>query len=148
MNIPVAKDFMARHLTSFNESTPVLEALGTLLHRGYSGAPVTDAEHRLLGIYTEHDAIRDQSAAAFHDELGGSVGDHMTREVDTVEESTDLFAVVRAFRSGRRRLPVTRDGKLVGMVCRRDLLQALEQFGSHRRRFLNLPDFRLRPRAD
>lgn len=53
------------------------------------------------------------------------VGDVMTREVVTLAEDDDLGRVEAFLSLGRiRHLPVTRDGRLVGLVTHRDLLRA------------------------
>lgn len=53
------------------------------------------------------------------------VGDVMTREVITLSEDDDLGRVEAFLSLGRiRHLPVTRDGRLVGLVTHRDLLRA------------------------
>ena len=54
-----------------------------------------------------------------------SVGDFMTRELVTVEESDDLVLAEQALRlGGIRHLPVVRGGKLIGLVTQRDLLRS------------------------
>jgi CBS domain-containing protein len=57
-----------------------------------------------------------------------TVGDLMTRDVVTLDETDDLFRVDDLLKLHHiRHLPVVRDGRLVGMVSHRDLLRALSR---------------------
>ncbi len=59
----------------------------------------------------------------------GHVSEHMTREVETVPPTENVFALSTRFNQGRhRRMLVVEDGRLVGIISRRDLLRALEAF--------------------
>ncbi|WP_338864278.1 CBS domain-containing protein [Myxococcus stipitatus] len=57
-----------------------------------------------------------------------TVGDLMTRDVITLEESDDLVRVDDLLKLNHiRHLPVVRDGRLVGLVSHRDLIRALSR---------------------
>jgi CBS domain-containing protein len=61
----------------------------------------------------------------FENESAGAVMSHPAISID---EDASLMAVVDIFRHRRlRRLPVTREGKLVGMIGRADVLRAMLQ---------------------
>ena len=77
------------------------------------------------------DCLRILSDSAYERWPEGSVEANMTREVEAVPPQTDLFALASRFRAGpHRRFPITdTDGKLLGLVTRRDVLRALERFG-------------------
>ena len=99
------------------------EAIELLLARRISGLPVIDSDGKLAGILTEFALL----ALAYDQEITGqTVQEHMTREVltvdaeDPVNKVADLCIVHRV-----RRLPVVQDGRLVGLVARRDVLEAL-----------------------
>ena len=55
-----------------------------------------------------------------------SVGSVMTRETLCIAEDTPLSMIVQIMEQGQvKRLPVTEDGKVIGIVSRRDILQPL-----------------------
>jgi CBS domain-containing protein len=130
VKVPEAREFMNDHVLSFSPVAEVSAAVQKLLRRGYSGAPVVDDDGRVVGILSEQDCLRVLSEAAYEGWPAGVVGDSMTKEVETVDESADVFAIAGKFMAGtHRRFPVVdRDGKLVGLVTRRDLVRALDRF--------------------
>lgn len=130
VKLPVAGEFMNDHVLSFSPATEVADAVQKLLRRGYSGAPVVDEGGRVVGVLSEMDCLRVLSSAAYEGWPAGVVGDNMTREVDTVSDRDDVFSVAGKFTSGtHRRFPVVDgDGKLVGLITRRDLVRALDRF--------------------
>lgn len=97
------------------------DAVHTLLQHEISGAPVLDDEGQLVGIISEY-----QLLAVIYDEQvrGAAVRDLMTTHVISVTEDTPLTDVADIFISHRiRRLPVIRQGQLVGLISRCDLLR-------------------------
>ena len=123
--VPVARDFMATKLITLRPDMDIFAAIDELLKHHISGAPVVDAEQRLVGILSEKDCLRVVAGGAFHRSAGGSVGDYMSREVQTVDPEADVFRVADIFLSRSfRRLPVLEDGRLIGQVSRRDVLEA------------------------
>jgi CBS domain-containing protein len=120
-----------------------------LVEHGISAVPVTDASGALLGIVSEGDLVRrggvdyDErrswwlQALAEGEDLAPEflayvrsgdrrVDDLMTREVVTVEETTTLPEIARRLQENRvKRVPVLREGKVVGIISRADLLRAL-----------------------
>lgn len=131
--MPTASEFMAHPVFTLKPEMPVMDALAALLHRGISGAPVVDAEGHLVGVLSEHDCLRVMAGAAFHATPEGKVREHMTHRVETIRPDTDLFEVAGIFQGGQhRRLPVLDQGRLIGIVARRDLLRALEKLRTTR----------------
>ncbi|MBB3594537.1 Mg/Co/Ni transporter MgtE [Rhizobium sp. BK529] len=110
-----------------------------------SGVPVVDDGGRLLGIISEGDLIRrtelssgafalktdmglgpDDRANAFVKRCAWRVGDVMTPDPVTIDENAPLSRVAELMQDrGIKRIPVLRDGKLVGVVSRADLLQVI-----------------------
>ena len=126
--LPTARDIMNARLHTVRGDAPLESAIHELLARGYSGAPVVDADGALQGVLSEHDCIRVLALVAAEAWPPGHVEDHMTRAVETVRPNEDVLALAGRFSSGaHRRLLVVEDGRLVGMITRRDLLRALEE---------------------
>jgi CBS domain-containing protein len=116
---------------------PVENAARILFTQSISGMPVVDAEKRLVGVVTEFDIIAKE---------GRTVGEIMTSDVVTVGEETDAETVAQILISRRvRRVPVVRDGVVVGIVSRSDLVRlfaltrwSCEQCGYYTRGFERL----------
>ena len=106
----------------------IRRAVQVLLDEDISGAPVVDGQGRLVGILTERDCIRVAVAAGYYDEPGGPVSDFMSREVETVGPELSLMDLAqRLIGAPYRRFPVVEEGRLVGLVGRRDVLRAIHE---------------------
>jgi CBS domain-containing protein len=106
---------------------PIEGAVRQLLAKGYSGAPVVDADEALVGVLSEHDCIVVLTRAIAEGWPGGPVEHHMTTELETVAPTQDALSISTLFTQGsHRRLLVVENGKLVGLISRRDLLRALQ----------------------
>jgi CBS domain-containing protein len=123
--IPVVRDVMATSLITLRADMPIHEAIALLLKNRISGAPVVDAEQKLVGVLSEKDCLRVFANDAYFHLAGGAVGDYMSRTLSTVGPDDDVFKVADLFlRNSFRRLPVLEGGRLVGQVSRRDILKA------------------------
>ncbi|MDI3323320.1 CBS domain-containing protein [Pontibacterium granulatum] len=125
-----AQDYMCEALITFKPETDLFEAINALVDNGITGAPVIDSGGNLVGLLSEADCLRAILTLTYHEEeMGGVVGDYMVEEVHTVNYDADIIAVAKEFiDNGRRRLPVLRDGKVIGQISRRDILRAVEIF--------------------
>jgi CBS domain-containing protein len=123
-----AKDTMNTKVISIRPEATIEEAIRMLLKHDVSGLPVIDDTGRLCGIISEFqllEVVYDPNLKA------AQVQGFMTREVITIDESTLLASVANLFIVHRiRRVPVVRDGKVVGIVSRRDLLRYIVDTGS------------------
>ena len=127
-------DYMSRKLVTFGPRTNVVEALGVILDKQITGAPVVDEHGHLVGVLSEVDVMRIVIQDSYYDEGNGIVADYMTTTVDTVDPDTDIYSLAERFmKEHRRRYPVVKDGKLVGQISRRDVLQAAREFLAHAR---------------
>ncbi|WP_370280847.1 CBS domain-containing protein [Pontibacterium sp.] len=125
-----AQDYMCEALITFKPETDLFEAINALVDNGITGAPVIDSGGKLVGLLSEADCLRAILTLTYHEEeMGGVVGDYMVDEVHTVNYDADIIAVAEEFiNNGRRRLPVVKDGKVIGQISRRDILRAVEIF--------------------
>ena len=121
--MPTAGDIMTDNLVTIRPEASIEEAIDLLLTHGISGVPVTDKEGHLVGVITEFALLAVVYDQRVKDHF---VAEHMTRNVITVNvddpmrRAADLCIVNRV-----RRLPVMKDGRLVGLIARRDVLRAL-----------------------
>src|SRR5690606_29644635 len=106
----------------------------------FSGAPVVAEDGTLVGIFSENDSLQALASAAFYVAPTGTVGEHMSRTVQTVGPDADLLRLTYLLHECRiRRLPVVADGRLVGLITRRDVLRALDRVRREREKELQRP---------
>ena len=122
-----ASDYMSGDPVTFTPETDIHRAIKALLEHRISGAPVLDGEGRLVGVLTKKDCLKIAFSASYHQEWGGRVAEFMSAEVKTVDADTDVVEVAELFLNSRfHRFPVMRNGRLVGIISRHDVLRALE----------------------
>ena len=132
ISLPTAADIMVTRVEAFTPDVEIADASEKLLARGYSGAPVVDAQGRPIGILSEHDCARVLANSLYEGAPTGTVADHMTTPAEAIDEHTDLLAIAQKFSQGRhRRLLVVRNGMLSGLITRRDVLRSLDRMRRH-----------------
>lgn len=120
------KDYIARELVTFAPEMQIVDAVAQMLEQEISGAPVVDATGNLVGIITAKDCFRAALHASYYQGWSGIVSDFMTHDVETLDASLDLVSAAQRFLDTKfRRFPVIRDGRLIGLIMRLDLLRAL-----------------------
>lgn len=116
-----AKDIMSGGVVTVRPDTPIHEAVGLLAEHDITGIPVVDASGAPVGILSEKDVLclmHEDPASGRH-----LVSDFMTQPAITfdVEEPVgDICECLATYHF--RRVPVTRDGRIVGIISRRDVL--------------------------
>ncbi|HXF86981.1 MAG TPA: CBS domain-containing protein [Xanthobacteraceae bacterium] len=141
-----ASDVMVTNVISVGPNACVQDVAHILLTNHISAVPVVDADGRIVGIVSEGDLMRraetgtlrrrpwwlavltgrEGLAAEYVKEHSRKVADVMTRNVVTVQPDTPLAEVAAILERNRiKRVPVVKDGKIVGIVSRANLLQAL-----------------------
>jgi len=119
-----AKDIMIRKVLCITQDTPVVDAIRLLVKNHITGVPVVEEDMTLLGILSEQDVLR-----LFHthdDEKDRTVCDFMTHPAIHFEENEPLLDVCFCLRDNSiRRVPVTSNGKVVGVISRADILKCI-----------------------
>jgi CBS-domain-containing membrane protein len=141
-----AADVMTTDVITVAPDATVRDIATLLRSKGISGVPVVDAAGQILGIVTEGDLIVREAIAGEHHRSwwlslfddpnvvardyakshGRVAKDVMTTPVISVGPATMLSEIAKTLERHRiKRVPVVNDNKLVGIVSRSNLLQAL-----------------------
>ncbi len=125
----LARDVMSSPVITLRPDVPAHAAAALLASHGFTGAPVVDAEHRVIGIATEADLVRGWIVPEGWDvpeEREPTVGEMMNPTLIAVQPDADLADVVALMLDhGIRSVPIVADGRLVGVVSRRDALRVV-----------------------
>lgn len=140
-----AADVMTPDVITVQPDTPLSELIALMLEHRISGVPVMDRDS-LVGIISEGDLLRrvelgtqprrshllealspaTMLAGEYARTHGRKAEEVMTTAVVTVEVTTSVADIARVLETHRiKRVPVLRDGRLVGIVSRANLLRAL-----------------------
>lgn len=124
-----AGDIMTTELVTLKPEMDVFHGIEVLVKNRISGAPVIDEQGDLLGIFSEKSCMQVLIGAAYDGLPTNQIQAFMNREPKTICETTQLLSIAQMFlTTPLRRLPVMRDGQLVGLVSRRDVIGAAAKF--------------------
>ena len=152
----LVRDVMVAPVITVTPSTAVKKVAELFLEKRISAAPVVESDQRLVGIVSEGDLLHrveagterhhswwlkgfigdDALAAEYVKSHGLKVSDVMTRRVVTAAPETPLHEVAALLeKNAIKRVPILENGKLVGIVSRANLIQAV----ATARRLLDIP---------
>ena len=152
----LVRDVMVAPVITETPSTTVKEVAELFLEKRISAAPVVESQQRLVGIVSEGDLLHrveagterhrswwlkgfigdDTLAAEYVKSHGLKVSDVMTRRVVTATPETPLHEVAALLeKNAIKRVPILENGKLVGIVSRANLIQAV----ATARKLLDIP---------
>ena len=148
-------DVMTREVFVVGLDDSIADAVKKFAEHGISGSPVTDSKGGLVGIITEADILNalkvkykrlqmvypslslvsvsfvetfdnKEAIEAFKEIASSNVSDLMTKDVVTIESGNELGEVVRLMmEKGVNRVPVMKEGNIVGIVSRADIIKGL-----------------------
>ena len=141
-----AMDVMTSEVTTVSEDASVQAVAKLLADRGISAVPVVDPDNRVVGMVSEGDLLHraetgterrrswwlemlastNKLAGEYVKSHSAKVKDLMTRDVVSVIETTPVADIAVLLETHRiKRVPVVREGRLVGIVSRANLVRAL-----------------------
>ena len=145
-----AIDVMTSEVVTVSDNASVAAVAKLLAERSISAVPVVDAANRVIGMVSEGDLLHrtetgterrrswwldmlastNQLAGDYIKSHSGLVKDVMTRDVISVSDTTPVADIAIVLETNRiKRVSVLRDGKLVGIVSRANLVRALATSG-------------------
>ncbi len=121
MEIFKVKTIMTTNVVSVKRQTPIYEAIRILVEKNITGLPVVNDDMTLAGIISEKDVVK-----LLYDveDKPGKVEDFMTESPSSFDQEDSLIDIAECFvKNHFRRVPITSEGKLVGIVSRKDIIK-------------------------
>jgi CBS domain-containing protein len=116
------KDIMTTKVIYITQDTPVVDAIRLMVKNNITGVPVVEDNMTLIGVLSEQDVLR--LLHTYEDEKDRTVYDFMTRPAVHFEQDEPLLDVCFCLRDNSiRRVPVTSNNKVVGVISRSDILK-------------------------
>lgn len=142
----LARDIMTTGVITGTSSMSIHDVAKLMSEKGVSAVPIVDQDDHVIGMVSEGDLLHrheigterrrswwldmvastNQDAGDYIKSHSTNVADVMVRDVISVIEATPVADIALLLENRRiKRVPVLRDGKLVGIVSRANLVHAL-----------------------
>jgi CBS domain-containing protein len=124
------RDYMLTNPVKVRPDDNVLDAMQVIIDNKISGVCVVDDEQNLVGILSELDCLRAALGAVYTNSGIGPVSEYMARDnLVVAHPNEDIVDVAQdMLLKNKRRRPVVEDGKLIGQITCRQLLNAVMKF--------------------
>jgi CBS domain-containing protein len=130
MLIPTPKDIMTKNVVTVTKDMPIYDAMELFAKYDISGMPVVDKDMNLIGVLSEKDLMNLVDVP--EDEQDKTVNDLMTQPALYFEENESLLDVCNFLKKNVfRRVPITSNGKLVGIISIRDIIEFILRLNRH-----------------
>lgn len=145
----LAREIMTSPVFTIPPETPFRDIAALMLERGVSGLPVVDTDGQILGIVSEADLLLKEESPQPQPPLfgwhgaslklermvnrhrkatGATAGEIMTENVVTAGEETTVHELAHLMLTHEiNRIPIVRDGRVVGIVTRADVLKVFSR---------------------
>lgn len=111
---------MTRDVVTVRTTTDIYDAIRMMADGNITGLPVVDEDEKLMGIITAKDIMRHLLNTRGTE---GEVQDCITTDVISFNENDDLLDVINTLVENKfRKVPIESEGKLVGIISRRDII--------------------------
>ena len=111
---------MTRDVVTVRTTTVIYDAIRMMADGNITGLPVVDEDEKLMGIITAKDIMRHLLNTRGTE---GEVQDCITTDVISFNENDDLLDVINTLVENKfRKVPIESEGKLVGIISRRDII--------------------------
>ncbi len=121
-----ARDVMSTNVISVQKDAPIFEAVKLLVENNISGLPVVEDDMTLTGLLSEKDVVDLFYEGEQAEDK--TVSDYMTYPAVCFEDNNALLNVCNFLgKNIFRRVPVTSEGKLVGIISIQDILNSVLQ---------------------
>ncbi|KAE8178137.1 CBS domain-containing protein [Photobacterium carnosum] len=120
------KDYMNVRPVTFTESLSLSAALDKLLTAKQIGGPVINEHKQVVGFISEQDMIHKLLKVGYHCQDSHTVSECMQTDVLTVSGEDTIIVLAETMTGQKPKIyPVVDDGRLVGVITRRDVLTAI-----------------------
>ncbi len=128
MSLPIlVEDYMSHSLITFKKDQLVVDVMEALIKNKISGAPVVDEHNKLVGMISDGDCMKQISESRYYNMPIGDmqIEKFMETDVPTIDRKVNIFDCASLFyKHNCRRFPIVEEGKLAGMISRKDILCA------------------------
>ncbi|KJG12358.1 CBS domain containing protein [Photobacterium iliopiscarium] len=120
------KDYMNIRPVTFTENMSLSAALDKLLTAKQIGGPVINEHKQVVGFISEQDMIHKLLKVGYHCQDSHTVSECMRVDVLTVSGDDTIIVLAETMTGQKPKIyPVVDDGRLVGVITRRDVLTAI-----------------------
>jgi CBS domain-containing protein len=122
------RDYMARQPITFTPDMSLTAALDKVIRSENFGGPVVDATGAVVGYVSEQDLLEKLIKVSYYCQDTHIVSDCMHKEVLSVSPELGIIELAEMMKVGKPKVyPVIEDGKLLGIITRRDVLRAVSK---------------------
>jgi len=119
-----AGKLMTKNVISVKKDTLLVDVIRLLAKNNITGIPVVEEDMTLVGIITEQDVLR--LFHTYNDEKNRTVNNFMTQPAIYFDVDDPLLDICYCLKDNPiRRVPVTSNGKLAGIVSRSDIIKII-----------------------